>query len=283
MPGMDYQELAGRQIFEVLARLFPDEVSTRHLLEDVGVTPSRLRPFGQLPQDLYWREAARIIDDGAFRGVAVADLIAGALARFPENARLRDLAGQVRTGSGDELRVLCLAAGPRDECALALAAEHREIVMAVRRSPRPVVPVPHPAVRLDDVVQRLHDARPHLLHFAGHGTADGRLLMEDDTGFAHPVDIDAFGRVLAEFGPLEAVILTSCYSAAYADALLGGAAKAVAGSPVPLPDPCAVAFSRHFYRELGEGSGVARSFDVAVAMLDAADCPPHQFQFRAAG
>jgi hypothetical protein len=265
--------------FGEFARLFPDEVSTRHLLEDIGIAPGRLRPFGQLAQELYWREVSRVIADGAFAQVTLGSLVDAALTRWPGNQALRCLGGQ--SAEGGELRVLCLAAGPSDQSFLQLAAEHRAIVMALRRSRRPVVAILHPATRLDDIALRLLDARPHIVHFAGHGSKDGRLLFEDAAGLSAPVDISRLSRLISTVGRLQAVILTSCYSGDYAAELLT-ASDAVAGSPAPLADECALAFSENFYRALGDDLLPRKCFEVAEAAMGVVGCPPHDLCYEAA-
>jgi hypothetical protein len=286
MANIGFESMRNQRAFAVLARLFPDQASTRQLLENAGIEPGRLRPFGQISQELYFREVCRAIDDGAFDRVTLNDLVDAALAEWPGNGTLRQLMGQRQpdgargsTSGGGELRVLCLAAGPSDQCQLQLAAEHRAIVMAVRRSPRRVLPVLHPATRLDDIAVRLLDARPDIVHFAGHGTPDGQLLFEDDHGLSSPVYIDRLARLFGALGRLRATVLTSCYSGSYTAELLT-VSDAVAGSPVPLADRCALAFSENFYRALGENLTARESFDLAVAAMDVVGCPPHTLQFE---
>lgn len=263
----------------MFARLFPDQASTWQLLENAGIEPGRLRPFGQVRQELFWREACRTIEDGAFDQVGLEQLVVAALEEWPGNRALADLTGGGRPSARDELRVLCLAAGPSDQCQIQLAAEHRAIAMAVRRSPRPVVPVLHPATRLEDIALRLLDARPDIVHFAGHGTADGQLLFEDGRGLSAPARIEQLSPLFGALGRLQATVLTSCYSGNYATELLT-VSDAVAGSAVPLADECALAFSEHFYRGLGEALSARESFDLALASMGVIGCPPHDLRFE---
>lgn len=279
MLEINFGDMRHARAFGELARLFPDEVSSRHLLEDLGIAPGRLRPFGQLAQELYWREVSRTIADGAFADVTLGGLIEAALTRWPGNEALRSLGAEL--AEGRELRILCLAAGPSDKSQLRLAAEHRAIVMALRRSRRPVVAILHPATRLDDIALRLLDARPHIVHFAGHGSEDGLLLFEDADGLSAPVDISRLSRLIAAAGRVQAVILTSCYSAYYAAALFA-ASDVVAGSPDPLADQCAIAFSENFYRALGEDLQLRRCFLVAEAAMGVVGCPPHVLCYETA-
>ena len=48
---------------------------------------------------------------------------------------------------------------------------------------------------------RLLDARPHIVHFAGHGSEDGLLLFEDADGLSAPVDIGRLAPADRRGGP----------------------------------------------------------------------------------
>lgn len=260
--------------------MFPDETSSRQLLQEGGIRPGQLRPFGQLPQELYWREVVQTIDHGRFPSLNVDDFIALALSFWPGNDHLRSLsaaAGRPTTETG-ALRILCLASGPRDQNRLRLEAEHREIIMATRQSTRPMTAVLHPATRAEDVGLRLIDARPDIAHFGGHGDPSGQLIFEDVDGFSHPVTVEALGVLFGTVKPLRAVVLNSCYSGAYSQALRP-ASDVVIGSPHPIHDDCALHFARFFYGFLGEGLGLRQAFDTTLAQMQITGCPPHDLRF----
>jgi hypothetical protein len=278
---ISFDDLRRQNAFAVLAELYPDEVTCRHLLEDVGARPSQLRPFGYLTAVDYWRDVCQMIWHGRFATVNLTTLVAEAIKRYPGNGLLKSLSSAPEHPAADtsELRVLCLSANPLDTNRIRVDAEHRAILAATRGSRRPVLPILHPATRNTDVVARLLDARPHIVHFGGYGSRAGELLFEDERGDSAPVEITALAKVLGTLPRLECVVLSSCYSGGYATALLDACA-AVVGSPLPLQDACALGFTEHFYRALGDGRAPRDAYSLAVAALGVIRCPPHDIRLE---
>ncbi|MEU7905044.1 effector-associated domain EAD1-containing protein [Actinoplanes sp. NPDC049118] len=273
MTRLTYAELVQQDAFRVLAELYPDEDSIGFLLEDIGLSANDFPPFGRLPAKDQWRSICRVIDRGRYVNVDLVTLLSKIAHQYPGNGSLKALLEPARNDY--ELRVLCLSAGPIDENRLRLGAEHRAILDATARSRRPVLAILQPAARTDDLINRVIDAEPHVVHFAGHGSAAGELLLEDEGGWARPVPVEALARLLASIPKLQSVVLTSCFSGAYAG-LLRHVSDAVVGSPRPLADQCALAFVGPFYRALGEGWDVRKSFQVATAAMDVTGCPQHE-------
>jgi hypothetical protein len=277
---MRFDDLRAAQSFAVLADLFPDEVSSRQLLQDCGIRPGQLRPFGQLSQDMYWREAVQQIEYGKFASIDVSEFVTRALSLWPGNEHLRSLvaAGGRPAPQTDRLRVLCLSAGPSDQERLRLEAEHREILMATRHGRRPVTVVLHPATQVEDIALRLLDAWPDVVHFSGHGGPHGELVLEDAQGYTRPVAVGEVAGLFSAVKPLRAVVLNSCYTGGYSQALRS-VADVVIGSPQPVHDDCAVLFARLFYRSLSEGLDLRAAFDITLAQMSASGCPPHEMLF----
>ncbi|MET9077823.1 CHAT domain-containing protein [Streptomyces sp. NPDC004232] len=262
--------------FETLGELFPDMLSSHAFLEDVGISPALLPPFGgPLPAASWWRAVCRTVDQGRFAGITLGDLVAAAAALFPGHEGLTALAGPAGHGAPAGLRVLCLMAAPLDEARLRLGAEQRVIQDAAARSAGRLTVTVHPAVRISDLLPRLRTARPHLVHFAGHGTDDGRLLLEDDTGTSAPVPVRALAAALALSAPLVCVVLNSCWSGAYADGLLD-CADTVVGTRGALDDAAALVFAEGFYGSLAHSTAVDRACDAARAALALAGHAPDE-------
>ncbi|GGV07361.1 hypothetical protein GCM10010260_51350 [Streptomyces filipinensis] len=249
--------------FETLGELFPDALSSHAFLEDLGISPALLPSFAQTPAASWWRTVCRTIDQGRFQGVTLGDLLAAAAALYPGHEGLAALAGRSAPGG---LRVLCLLSAPLDEARLRLGAEQRVIREAAARSAGRLTVEAHPAARVSDILPQLRSVRPHLVHFAGHGTDDGRLLFEDETGTSAPVPVRALAAALALHAPLDCVVLNSCWSAAYADGLLDCAATVV-GTGGELPDEAALAFARGFYESLAHSAAVDRACAAARVSL----------------
>jgi hypothetical protein len=273
VPRLTYDDLMRQDAFGALAELYPDEDSITFLLEDLGLSATDFPPFGRLAAKDHWRTICRIIDRGKYANVDLEILLIKITHQYPGNRSLTVLLEPHRNDY--ELRVLCLSAGPIDRNRLRLGAEHRAILDATARSRRPVLAILQPAARTTDLINRIIDAEPHIVHFAGHGSAAGELLLEDDDGWARPVPIDALAGLLASVPKLQAVLLTSCFSGAYMGRLTG-VSETVIGSPEPLADQCVQALVAPFYRALGEGWEVRRAFQVAEAATRIAGCPPHR-------
>ncbi|MEV1073931.1 effector-associated domain EAD1-containing protein [Micromonospora parva] len=279
MSRLTYDDLMRQDAFSAFAELYPDADSITFLLEDLGLSASDFPPFGRLPAKDHWRTICRIFDRGRYANVDLETLVLKITRQYPGNRSVGRLLEPSRNDY--ELRVLCLSAGPVDHNRLRLGAEHRAILDATARSRRPVLAILQPAARTTDLINRIIDAEPHIVHFAGHGSAAGELLFEDDDGWSRPVPVDALARLLASIPKLQSVVLTSCFSGSYAGRLTE-VSDTVIGSPGPLPDACAHALVAPFYRALGEGWEVRRAFQVAAAALDVADCPPHQLRIEPA-
>ncbi|MGW3206440.1 CHAT domain-containing protein [Streptomyces sp. NPDC001135] len=264
MASPTWTQLRDAGAFETLGELFPDAPHSHAFLEDLGISPALLPPFSQLPAASWWRAVCRTVDQGRFQGVTLGDLVTAAAVLFPGHEGLAALAGR-STPAG--LRVLCLMSAPLDEARLRIGAEQRVVREAAARSAGRLTVEAHPAARVSDILPQLQAVRPHIVHFAGHGTDDGRLLFEDETGTSAPVPVRALAAALALYAPLTCVVLNSCWSAAYADGLLG-CADTVVGTSGELTDDAALAFAKGFYESLAHSTAVDRACEAArVALL----------------
>lgn len=82
------------------------------------------------------------------------------------------------------MKILFLAANPLSTSRLALEEEFHDLQQAVWSSRyRHLVTIePILAVRPRDLQEALLRTEPNILHFAGHGTADGIVLSKDNSG-----------------------------------------------------------------------------------------------------
>ncbi|MGV4985975.1 CHAT domain-containing protein [Streptomyces sp. NRAIS4] len=264
MASPTWIQLRDAGAFETLGELFPDVLSSNAFLEDLGISPALLPPFAApLPAASWWRTVCRTVDQGRFRGVTLGGLVAAAADRFPGHEGLAALTGR---GATTALRVLCLMSAPLDEARLRLGAEQRVLRDAAARSAGRLTVTVQPAARVSDILPQLRAVRPHIVHFAGHGTHDGRLLLEDETGTSAPVPVRALAAALALDAPLHCVVLNSCWSAAHADALLD-CAGAVVGTRGELPDAAALTFAEGFYGSLAHSTALDEACAAARAAL----------------
>jgi hypothetical protein len=274
--GVTFAGLQRAGIFSELAILFPNEAEVRELLADAGAGRAelaRLPVLGTMAPGLYWRRVCEMTDNGMFAAFGLSELLATARQRFPGNAVLGGLGGVELAGGertlGDEVAVLCLQAGPASLNQLQLRQEHAVLrQIAARRGQRALTVTANPATRRDDIVAEILAARPDIVHFSGHGTADGRLVFEGEGRATVTVTVDALASVLRVLPEsLPCLVLGSCFSASYAGRLLG-AARSVTGSATALPDEAAIEFTRGFYTALAVGgTSVAKAYEAGLAQL----------------
>jgi tetratricopeptide (TPR) repeat protein len=179
--------------------------------------------------------------------------------------------------------ILFLAANPTDTPRAALDQELREIQDRLRGAElgdRFRIEAEW-AVRLDELEGHLLRHRPDLVHFSGHGSAAGEILLADRDDRAVAVPEEALSRLFGALRPvqpnLRCVVLNACFSAAQARGI-AGSIDCVVGMTGAVKDSAATAFAGAFYQALGFGESVQSAFDLGCAQLDltglaAADVP----------
>ncbi|MEB8343001.1 CHAT domain-containing protein [Streptomyces endophyticus] len=265
MASSTWKQLRDDGAFELLGELFPDVTSSHTLLEDLGVNPAVLIPFAPpLAAADWWRAVCQTLDRGRIAGVRPCDLLVAAAARYPGHTELRNLAGSGAPAA--PVRVLCLMSAPLDEARIRLGAEQRIIQEAEGRSAGRLAVQVHPATRVADILPQLDAALPQIVHFAGHGTDDGRLLFEDETGASAAVPIEALIPAFELRAPINCVVLNSCWTAAYAEGLLK-CAHTVVGTVSELDDDAGLVFAQGFYTSLAHSPDIERACAAGRAAL----------------
>lgn len=166
------------------------------------------------------------------------------------------------------MRLLLVTADPTNEARLQVGREDAEIDDARLRSDHPDwidVKLVNAATvgRLSDWLVR---HRPHLIHFAGHGTAAG-IKLQDDAGKSVTISGQQLADLLrAAVRPVECVIFNSCYSQEQAHAVAATGAVAI-GTDGEIIDKNARAFSKSFYQALFAEWDYGFAYDMAVANL----------------
>jgi hypothetical protein len=116
--------------------------------------------------------------------------------------------------SSSRVRVLFLAANPDDTTKLRLDTEIREIRSKIRAAKFHDLFdfVPCLAVRPQDLLDAFNDVEPHVVHFSGHGSLEGLLILEDKDGKAKPVSEASLTRLFENFKDrIRLVVLNSCH------------------------------------------------------------------------
>jgi hypothetical protein len=167
------------------------------------------------------------------------------------------------------LSVVFFAANPRETSRLALDEEIREITrkmrMADERNRTNVVQAW--ATRPEDLLQYLHQYRPDIVHFSGHGSAQGELLLNDSDGRARPVPAEALKELFEAFkDTVQLVLLNACYSKVQGQAI-AEAVEYVIGMNEPISDAAATIFASSFYSALGFNRNFEEAFRLARIAL----------------
>jgi hypothetical protein len=164
------------------------------------------------------------------------------------------------------LRILFLAADPSNESRLRLGEELREIQeklqlakfremfdLQARLSARP-----------QDIAQALLDIQPNIVHFSGHGTANGELCFENQNGSSFPIPASTLSDLFEQFtDSINCVIMNACYSEIQANTIAKHI-NFVIGMNTAIGDKAAIAFTIGFYQAVGAG----RTIDDAYKLLE---------------
>lgn len=176
-----------------------------------------------------------------------------------------------------KIKTLFLAANPKQTTPLALDEEIREISIKVRLSEgRDLLDVVSAwAVRPDDLIQYLNRFRPQIVHFSGHGSSSGELILVNNTGQMKPVSIPALKALFSTLKDnIEIVVLNACYSQTQGRAI-NEIIDFVIGMNATIGDQAAIVFAASFYRALGFNRTVQEAFDQAKTALLLEGIPEH--------
>ncbi len=169
----------------------------------------------------------------------------------------------------EEITILFVAANPLDQPPLRLDEEVREIEELIRKADfRDSIKLrSHWAARPLDLIQKLNEIKPTILHISGHGSDQEELVFQDDNGDTKLVGKDAFIQTIAAtIGSLRAIFLNSCHSAAQAEAATQFVSAAV-GMRDEIGDDAARVFASRFYSAIGFGLDLDRAFMQGKAAL----------------
>lgn len=169
----------------------------------------------------------------------------------------------------EKVTVLYLGTSPKDEVRLRIDAEARDIHEAIRKSdyPQCVDFNDRWAVRQSDLLQVLNETSPDIVHFSGHGAADGSIVLEDQFGEAVPLNKDRLSAVVgAAAKHVRLIVFNACYSDEEADMILHHV-DATIGMTDSISDVAAKAFAAQLYSSIGFGLDLQTAFNQARAAI----------------
>jgi hypothetical protein len=216
---------------------------------------------GQVPQEL---NSADFLDllSGSQHGTALGS---------QSSATPGSMSRQERTMAPKErLIILFLAANPTDTTRLQLDQEMRAVDEALRRSEyRARFDLrSHWAVQYSDLQELFLRYQPQIVHFSGHGSDAGEVILQDSSGSAKTLSVAALASLFAILKDnVQCVVLNACYSEPQARAIAEHI-DCVVGMSRAISDTAAVDFAAAFYLGLGYGRSVQTAYDLGCNRLD---------------
>jgi len=169
----------------------------------------------------------------------------------------------------NKITVLFLAANPIDQVQLRLDEEVRAISEMIRKSEhRDAVDLKSCwAVRPMDVLQAINEHKPSIVHFSGHGSDQGEVIFQDESGYTKPVSLDAIVQMFkACSNDIRLAFFNTCYSQKQAEAIVDHVHAAI-GMKTTIGDEAARVFAAQFYSAIGFGNSVKGAFEQAIALV----------------
>jgi hypothetical protein len=166
-------------------------------------------------------------------------------------------------------KILFLAANPTTETWIALDEECRAIESAIRAADKrdSLKFVSKWAVRPNDLLQHFHEHSPDMVHFSGHGTKAGEILLIGKNRRSTAVSGAALRSLFAAFSTeVRVVVLNACYSKPQAIAIANSVDCCV-GMNDSIPDEAAIAFAAAFYQAVGFGKSIEEAFACGIAAI----------------
>jgi hypothetical protein len=168
--------------------------------------------------------------------------------------------------STSTVNIVFLSSNPEPNSPLAVDKEYRRVLKALEstkyRDKFKMLPLPD--VHITDIPSVLRRNAPKIVHFSGHGTETGQLLMRDDEGTVIKVDPDGVSGLIAlRREVIQLVMLNACFSEVLAEKLIKNI-SCVVGMRTAVYDDAAILFARTFYEAIGDGVALQEAFETGI-------------------
>ena len=270
------------QLRNALADLYSDEESARRVVADAGLNPQRIaysasavNNWQAILTEADRQDATDAIVDVATQEYPTNKALASARAAYRGDAAPSQGAPSTTQSGGapaakTAIKILFLGANPSDNTRMRLDAEVRMIDQALRLAQYRdrFDLIQQWAVRVSDLQGLLLRHQPHIVHFSGHGSEDGQILLEDNAGQAHPVSPRALSSMFALLNDnIRCIVLNACFSEIQAKALAENI-DCVVGMSTAIGDDAAISFASAFYQALAYGRSVSTAFKLGCVQID---------------
>jgi hypothetical protein len=175
----------------------------------------------------------------------------------------------------EKIKILFVAADPT--ATLMLDEEIREITQKILASQhRDTLDIKYTlAARPDDLLQAFNQHKPHIVHFSGHGSEAGEIILLDNNRHAKPVSAAALKALFTTLKDnVRVVVLNACYSRIQAEAITNSIDCTI-GMSRSISDEAAIVFAAAFYRAIGFNRSLQEAFEQGMVALQLAGIPEH--------
>ncbi len=181
----------------------------------------------------------------------------------PRMANARPVAAKAR-----KTRILFLASSPSDQARLKIMEERSKIDRALHgsRFSNRFKMIDGLATHASDLQRLLLEHQPNILHFSGHGSSRGEIILQNASGLSQPVSAQTLGELFGRQPELQGVLLNACFSAEQAEGI-AQSVPWVIGMEAAIPDEHSIAFAVSFYLALGAGNDVEDAFESGRSQL----------------
>ncbi len=165
--------------------------------------------------------------------------------------------------------ILFLAADPTNASHLQTDKEYRIIKAELERGRHRDnyrFLLPQLSLTITELLRAMND-KPNIVHFSGHGTTQGIVIVKDDN--THQIiPTESLKRLFRNAKDnTQLVLLNACYSAEQAE-VISRFGMYVIGNNMPIGDEAAISFAKGLYNGLSEGKTIEEAFNDAMIVLD---------------
>lgn len=185
-----------------------------------------------------------------------------------EQAYIRDEINRLKCVP-ETITVLFMASNPVNSTHLRLDEEARSIQEMIRKSEHrdSVKFESRWAARPLDILQAINELNPDVIHFSGHGSPTGELVLQDANGNAKFVTTEAITQtIMTSSEKIHLIFFNSCFSYEQAESIVEHVDAAI-GMTDSIGDVAACTFAAQFYSSIGFGLSLQKAFDQAKAAL----------------
>lgn len=170
----------------------------------------------------------------------------------------------------NKITILFLASNAIEDTPLKLDKEAREIQEKIRKSEHrdSIIFETRWAVRTSDILQAINETNPTIIHFSGHGTQNGELILFNNVDENYKiVTKEAIAATISTLSDsVRLVVFNACFSGVQAENIVQHVDAAI-GMDSSISDEAAILFASQLYSSIGFGRSVDTSFKQAIASL----------------